>query len=1113
MFEPHPLKSHFDKTAADVSTTVTEIPLEDTAPEQFIPRNTWINATSHPVERTVDEIFLSHVLERPDALAVCACDGTYTYSELDRLSTALAHELRRQGVTTEVLVALLFEKSKYIVVAIHAVLKAGGAIMLWDPTLPVDRLRSIFAESKAEMVLSSTTTAGLAAKISSHIVVVDEEHIPEPSSEPLVSVHRPNSALYSVFTSGSTGKPKGFIMEHCALVTCALACGQQLGMTKESRTLQFSSNSFDLATFEHLLPFVFGACICIPSEEERKGDLTRALDQYQVSLAMMTPSVSRLLEPQHLPLLQTVMLCGEPVSSEDVRRWFSHVHLYNGYSPAEAGCINILNSAMTEAHPNNIGYSTGVIPWVVDPENHDRLLPLGEVGELIIQGHTVGRGYFGCPARNKASFIDAPAWVRGFGRESYGSFYKTGDLVHYDANNGSMQFLGRKDTQVKLHGQRLELGEVEDQLRRHFAPPHAVIVDLVTALNREPNLIAFVSRSQDMTIITNDPIQDDLFLVPDEQFAQAARNAQASLRTVLPSYMVPSEFLLLSHLVMLPSGKTDRRFIRTAAAELSLTERRKFSSMLETSQDQPSTELEEVLLTLWAASLKIPVTGIGVQDNFFDLGGSSLDALRLAASMRKIGYTDLPSGAVFKYPTVRSIAAVLQGTIQQASIASQTPESEQMGPSLTAQLLSKARIQMDEVEYPGFLPMTAFQQKSAGLKCVHIVLDISGLDHSRLDASWGLVQERHICLRSVYISHLGHVYQGFLRRPHSTIPIQQCDQPAQEFATDFCNKDAEPVLDGRCWWQLTRINSNHDGSSALVIRTTHAQFDAMTLGVIFNDFMAAMENRALSAQERQFSDYMIRRVQHNKSQATVEFWSKFLQGSHMSQPEFTDASSAALPDDHIGMVYVMRPIQATSTPPTGITMASAFRAAWAFVLADYTGQGDLVFGEFIEGRTLPLLEDVENITGCTAAETPMRIIIPEHEGATVQDLLDHSQEQYITRLPFETSELPDLVPHCVPLWPKHTTQFSHLLVVENTSAVPPVVVDGHVFEHRWVFHGRLEDVQIQLVPTKDSLHVAILGPEVRLAYGIADMLVGRLASALTQFIEKPNALLSEIKWD
>ncbi|EAW07087.1 nonribosomal peptide synthetase fmqC [Aspergillus clavatus NRRL 1] len=1113
MFEPRPLTSDSDKVAADVSTTVTEIPLEDTLPQRFVPQNTWMKATPHPVERTVGEVFQSHVLERPDALAVCACDGTYTYRELDKLSTAMAHELRRQGVTAEVLVALLFEKSKFIVVAMHAVLKAGGAIMFWDPSLPVDRLRGIFAESGAQMVLSSSTTAGMAAQISSHTIIVDEEHIPAPSSEALVTTHRPNSALYSVFTSGSTGKPKGFIMEHRALVTCALACGQQLGITKESRTLQFSSNSFDLATFEHLIPFVFGACICIPSEEERKGDLTRALDKYQVSLAMMTPSVSRLLEPQHLPLLRTVMLCGEPVSVDDVRRWSAHVHLHNGYSPAEAGCINILNSAMTEAHPNNIGFSTGVIPWVVDPDNHDRLLPVGEVGELIIQGHAVGRGYFGSPERNKASFIDAPAWVGDFGRESYGSFYKTGDLVRYEPSDGSMQFLGRKDTQVKLHGQRLELGEVEDQLRRHFAPPHAVIVDLVTPKNREPNLIAFVSRSQDMTVAANDALQEDHFLVPDEQFVIAAREAQAALRAVLPSYMVPSEFFLLSHLVMLPSGKTDRRSIRTAAADLAPTARRKYSSMLESAQDRPATDLEELVLALWATSLNMPAAEIGVRDNFFNLGGSSLDALRLAASARKMGYSDLPSGVVFKYPTVRSMAGVLEGTNQQRSIASQPAESVQLEPSLVAQLLSKARIQTDELEHPGFLPMTAFQRKSAGLKCMHIVLDISGVDHSRLQAAWGLVQERHISLRSVYIPHLDHVYQGFLRRANLMIPIQECDQPAQDFATAFCDKDAEPVLDGRPWWQLTRINSTQDGSSALIIRTTHAQFDAMTLGVIFNDFMAAMENGQLSARERQFSDYMTRRVQHNSSQATVEFWSKFLQGSQMSQPVFTDASAASLPDDHIGMVYVMRPIQSVSTPPTGITMASAFRAAWAFVLANYTGQHDLVFGEFIEGRTLPLLEDVENITGCTAAETPMRILIPQHAGATVQDLLSHSQEQYIARLPYETSELPDLVPLCAPLWPKQTSQFSHLLVVENTSAIPPVTVDGRVLEHRWAFHGRLEDVQIQLVPMKDSLHVAILGPEIRLTNGIADMLVGRLASTLNQFIEKPDALLAEIQWE
>ncbi|EKV15634.1 Nonribosomal peptide synthase, putative [Penicillium digitatum] len=1108
MFEPIETLSHDEKPVPVVATAV-EIPGEDIDPQQYIPENNWKNATSHPVNSTLNEIFDQHVLERPNALAVYACDGSYTYRELAERSAGMAYELRQRGVKPEVLSALLFEKSKLITVALHAVLKAGGAFVLLDPSLPVGRLQAIFAESGAQMIISSAATAGIAAKISSNSMRVDDQQIPHPSVESSEGpFNRPENALYSVFTSGSTGTPKGFLMEHRALVTCALACGQSLGLNKNSRTLQFSSNSFDLATFEHLIPFVFGACICIPSEEERKGDLTKALQKYQITLAMLTPSVSRLLEPEHLPILKTVMLCGEPVLSEDVCRWSPYVHLHNGYSPAEAGCINIMNSAMKEDYPNNIGYSLGVTPWVVHPDNHNQLLQVGEVGELIIQGHTVGRGYFGPREKSQSTFIDAPTWIREFARESYGSLYKTGDLVQFNTD-GSMQFLGRKDSQVKLHGQRLELGEIEHQLRQHFPSPHAMIVELVTAENREPNLIAFVSRSQDMTSVITDK---NLFLVPDDQFTADARSAEIALREKLPAYMVPSDFLLLSHLPMMPSGKTDRRSIRTVAANLVPMERRKYSSMLATSQGQPSSKLEESLVHLWASSLKIPVDQIGTQDNFFSLGGTSLDAIRLAASARKLGYAGLSSAVVFKNPTIQLMAGMLEGVVQHPVSNTPSSVSFQLDSTLTDHLLAKCQLQVNELE-GGFLPTTAFQQKSAGLKCMHITLDISGLDHSRLEAAWETVQKKHISLRSVYVTHNGCVYQAFLRHPESAISIQDCDnQPVKEAAASFCDRDAEPVLNGTRWWKLTRIIHKQDNRSLLIIRTTHAQFDAMTLNVMFKDFMAAFEGRELSKCELQFSDYMISRVKQNLSSPAIDFWTQFLHGSQMSQPVFTDKSSTGLPPDHVGMVFVMRPITLTPLLPVGITLASVFRAAWAFVLGKYTRQSDLVFGEFVEGRTLPLVQDIESITGCTAAETPMRITIPHYQGATVQDLLAHSQAQYATRMPFETCELPDIVPHCVPSWPVQTARFSHLLVLENTEAIPPIVVDGQACAHNWAFHGRLEDVQVQLVPGKDTLHVAILGPEIRLSHEIASMLVDKLAMTLDQFLSKPDALISEIQW-
>ncbi|KAL5365930.1 Nonribosomal peptide synthetase 11 [Aspergillus floccosus] len=1089
----------------DVNVSTTELPNKNSVESmlsRYLPEKSWRNAVARPVDACVHDLIHANVLQQPDAPAVSAWDGNFTYRELEEQSNHLSHHLSQQGVREEVVVPLLLEKSKWTPVAVYAVLKAGGAFTLCDPSLPLSRLRTIFADTKAQITVASASLASVVGDICPHVVLLDEKHIPTMASartDCQATRTRSENAAYAVFTSGSTGKPKGFLMEHQAMCTCALAWGRSLGLTPEARVFQFSSYTFDVATYDHVMPFLFGSCLCIPSEEERKGDLTRAMLHFQTTHSILTPSVSRLLEPQLLSTLKVLVLAGEPVTPEDVQRLGPYVQLHNGYSPAEAGCVNIINKDMRDNAPNKIGYSTGVIPWVVDTEDHEKLLPTGEVGELILQGHTIARGYFSDPELSRASFVDAPAWLRQFHLSSYGRLYKTGDLVQYDATDGSLHFLGRKDSQVKLHGQRLDLGEVEYQLRQHFGPSYTVVVELLEAKGRDPVLIGFLHRPRNDAEHVEEGL--DLFLVPDDQFRASALAAQRHMNDALPSYMVPSDFVLLSHIPCLLSGKIDRRFIRTSAASLSVEKRRLYSCLLGMSRDRPTNKLEKVIHQLWSFHLSLPSEHIGVQDNFFQLGGSSLGAIRLASQGRKIGFPQMTSALVFKNPTIRGMADILSMEIPSVGGINLPHESIfHPEPSLSTALLQRCQLKAEDLE-GAFLPVTDFQQKSLGLKTIHLVLSVGKLDHSRLEAAWASVQQNHISLRSVYVTDNGRSYQGFLRRPQSVIPVKYCNEPAHEFVEKFCAQDAGPPPEGCPWWCLTLIENQDE--RLLVVRMTHAQYDAFTLKVIFEDFIGAFEDRNLSQRELQYPLYMQYRLERNASVDAVKFWAKFLEGSQMTLPNFTD-SSRKNDTDVDAMVFAFKKSPLLSPPP-GITLPSVLRAAWAMVLSKFTGQKDIVFGEFVDGRALPV-PDAEIVSGCTASESPMRIRIPRQ--GTVHEFLCYCQQQYVARLPYETCDLSEIISHSTAWAPD--TKFGSVLVVEEPDSVPPVVVYGQHYPHRWVFHGRLDDIHVALVPNQKEVDLRISGPEACLSQGIADLLLEKLADTLQQFHANPQVPLADI---
>ncbi|KAI0569838.1 HC-toxin synthetase [Pyrenophora tritici-repentis] len=330
----------------------------------------WNQDVPPAFDRCVHDLFAEQANTRPDAPAVCAWDGELTYGELDALSTKLAGHLVQLGVKLESLVPLCFEKSMWTVVAMLAVLKAGGAFVPLDPDHPASRHDEIFKQTNAKMVLASAQYATFRASPSRRIVTVSEastSQLSEIMDTPISSV-KPENAAYIIFTSGSTGVPKGVVLEHRAVVTSCLGHGQAFGITDLSRVLQFASYTFDACIAETITTLVYGGCICVPSDSDRRNDLAEAINVMDVNWAFLTPSVARLLNPGLVPSLKILVLGGEQVSSADWDRWPSGVQTINGYGPTEC-CVFCIGYSSREGFKSGIiGTSVASVSWVVDPE-------------------------------------------------------------------------------------------------------------------------------------------------------------------------------------------------------------------------------------------------------------------------------------------------------------------------------------------------------------------------------------------------------------------------------------------------------------------------------------------------------------------------------------------------------------------------------------------------------------------------------------------------------------------------------------------------------------------------------------------------------------------------
>ncbi len=673
---------------------IADLPLLSRAEQQQILDEWNATATEYPATACIYQLFETQVALTPDATALVFGQQELTYDELNRRANQLAHELQTHGIGPEVSVGVLLERSHEMIIAILAILKAGGAYLPLDPAYPAERLQFMLADSGTPVLVTQQRFSAKIPDYEAKVIELDTEwsRIAEQPVDNPISAAAANNLAYIIYTSGSTGQPKGVLIEHQGVVNLAQAQIAIFGVGPGERVLQFASLSFDASVSEILMTLLSGATLYLADPDLLPGTaLVGLLRDQQIGSVTLTPSVlAALPQPEELPALQTIIAAGEDCSSELVARWAPGRAFFNAYGPTEATvCATIALCKPDRTKPPIGRPLSNKRVYVLDARQ--QLVPVGVPGELYIAGMGLARGYLNRPDLTAQRFVpdpfSHPADAHAGGPPGMGTrmgtrmapgarMYRTGDLARY-RTDGQIEFLGRIDQQVKVRGYRIEPGEIEAVLAQHPAIREAAVVADADGSGTR-RLVAYVVPNKEPGALWAHKEQRTKEQIEQIEYAALhSSGLREFLQERLPSYMVPSAFVVLEALPKTPNGKIDRRALPVLDGE---------RPALETTYVAPQTEMEGTIAGIWRELLHIEQ--VGIHDNFFELGGHSLLIVQLQTRLHQTFATQLSIVELFQYPTIHLLAERLR---QQAVEQPTFQQSRDQGQSRKAAMLQQAQ--------------------------------------------------------------------------------------------------------------------------------------------------------------------------------------------------------------------------------------------------------------------------------------------------------------------------------------------------------------------------------------------------------------------------------------
>ncbi|MCR4362901.1 amino acid adenylation domain-containing protein [Bacillus subtilis] len=869
-----------------------------------------------PKAFTLHGLFERQAAFTPERLAIRFSGGSLTYAELDMYASRLAAHLAARGVTNESIVGVLSERSPDMLIAVLAVLKAGGAYLPLDPAYPKERLSYMLKDSGASLLLTQPGCS--APNFSGETLEVDMTSLECEEVKRHVSASVSDGSLaYVIYTSGSTGQPKGVAVEHRQAVSFLTGMQHQFRLSEDDIVMVKTSFSFDASVWQLFWWALSGASAYLlpPGWEKDSALIVQAIHQENVTTAHFIPAMlNSFLDQAEIERLsdrtslKRVFAGGEPLAPRTAARFASvlpQVSLIHGYGPTEATVDAAFYVLDPERDRDRLRIPIGKpVPgarlYVLDP--HLAVQPSGVAGELYIAGAGVARGYLNRPALTEERFLEDPFYPGE-------RMYKTGDVARW-LPDGNVEFLGRTDDQVKIRGYRIEPGEIEAALRSIEGVREAAVT--VRTDSGEPELCAYVEGLQ-------------------------RNEVRAQLERLLPGYMVPAYMIEMEQWPVTPSGKLDRNALPAPGG----------AADAET-YTAPRNVTEMKLSQLWEDVLKNGP--VGIHDNFFDRGGHSLKATALVSRIAKEFDVQVPLKDVFAHPTVEGLATVIREGTDSPYEAIKPAEKQETYPVSSAQ---KRIYVLQQLEDGG----TGYNMPA--------VLELEGkLNLERMDRAFKELIKRHESLRTAFEQDAGG---DPVQRIHDEVPFtlqttvlgaRTEEEAAAAFIKPFDLSQA-PLFRA----QIVKVS---DERHLLLVDMHHIISDGVSVNILIREFGELYNNRKLPALRIQYKDYAVWQEGFKTGDAYKTqgaYWLKQLEGElpvldlpadHARPPMRSfagDKVSFTLDQEVTSGLYKL-------ARENGSTLYMVLLAAYTAFLSRLSGQEDIIVGSPIAGRPHKDLEPI-----------------------------------------------------------------------------------------------------------------------------------------------------------
>jgi amino acid adenylation domain-containing protein/non-ribosomal peptide synthase protein (TIGR01720 family) len=894
---------------------------------------------AYPAERLIPQSFERRVAAHPQALALSHAGVALSYAELNQRANQLAHHLVALGVGAEIRVGVAMPRSAELVIALMAVLKAGGTYVPLDPDYPADRVAYMLDDSQAKVLLTQQSLLAQLPQTDAQVVLVEAggAAFAEQPADNLPARGDSANLAYVIYTSGSTGKPKGVAIAHRNVQALIHWSAEVYSEDDLQGVLASTSVCFDLSVWEIFVTLARGGSIVMARNALELPDLP---ERDQVRLINTVPSAIAALQRtgQIPPGVRIINLAGEPLKQslvDTLYRETAVAHVYDLYGPSEDTTYSTCTRRELGGQANIGRPLVNTTAYMLDGQLQQA--PLGVAAELYLAGDGITRGYLFRPGLTAERFVPNPFSSSGE------RMYRTGDLTRF-SDDGRIEYVGRIDHQVKVRGFRIELGEIEARLLAQDSVREGVV--LAVDGHSGQHLVAYVV-----------PSDSSLSL---EQLDDLSETLQAALKAHLPEYMVPAQWLFLEQLPLTPNGKLDRKAL--PAADLSQSQREYVA---------PSTPLEQQLAEVWQDILKIE--RVGVTDNYFALGGDSIISIQLVSRARQQGIRFTPKD-LFQQQTVQKLAAVV-------ALESSTDEAPADYPlaQLDQAQLDALPVPADQIEdvYPlspmqeGMLFHT-LSDNGSSLYVQQVSLPIKGLDVERFRQAWEFVIARQAILRTSFHWQDGLAKPLQVVHRHAPLQMQVLDwrdrETSEELIAEFASADRAlgfNLADARLL-RVTLLRLSDD-QYQMIWTSHHILMDGWSSSRLFGEVLQYYAKGEIIGENGRYRDF-IAWLQAQDQDAQELFWKARLaavnEPTALSQAMHPRHSADVAGHDAIysnwDKAQTARLLQFCRD--LRITPNTLIQGAWLLLLQRYTGQQTVTFGATVSGRP-ESLANVGNMLG------------------------------------------------------------------------------------------------------------------------------------------------------